>query len=54
MSVYLLPGASRQVMLDVDAPVRAGEALKLSAVTDQGNLAADLVAEAAPRETGRP
>ena len=54
MSVYLLPGASRQVMLDVDAPVRAGEALKLSAVTDQGNLAADLVAEAAPHETGRP
>lgn len=54
MSVYLLPGATRQVMLDVGAPVRAGEALKLSTVTDQGDLAADLVAEAAPHETGRP
>ncbi|KRC81573.1 molecular chaperone [Sphingomonas sp. Root241] len=54
MSVYLLPGASRRVVLDIDAPVRAGDPLKLSAVTDQGDLAADLVAEAAPHETGRP
>lgn len=54
MSVYLLPGASQQIVLDVDTPVSAGQALKLNAVTDQGNLVADLVIEAPPRETGRP
>ncbi|MGH6617111.1 fimbrial biogenesis chaperone [Sphingomonas sp.] len=54
MSVYLLPGASQQVELDIGAPVRVGEALKLNAVTDQANLSADLVSEAGPREAGRP
>lgn len=54
MSVYLLPGASQQIQLDIDAPVRVGEALKLNAVTDQANLSADLVSEAGPREARRP
>ncbi|QNA82840.1 molecular chaperone [Sphingomonas sp. So64.6b] len=54
MSVYLLPGASKQIMLNVDASVRAGEALKLNAVTDQAPLSVDLVSEAAPHEAGRP
>jgi fimbrial chaperone protein len=54
MAVYLLPGASKQIQLDVDAPVRVGESLKLNAVTDQANLVADLITEASPREAGRP
>jgi fimbrial chaperone protein len=54
MSIYLLPGASQRITLDVDAPVRAGEALTLNAVTDQAQLSADLVSEASPDEAGRP
>ena len=54
MAVYLLPGASQRIVLDVGAPVRAGEPLKLTAVTDQANLEAGLITEASPREAGRP
>jgi fimbrial chaperone protein len=52
MSFYLLPGASRQVTLNVNAPVRAGDALKLSAVTDQADFSADLTSETPPSENG--
>lgn len=54
MSVYLLPGASQRIVLDLNASVPAAVPLKLNAVTDQGNLAVDLVVEPAPRENSRP
>lgn len=54
MAVYLLPGASQNIRLDVSAPVRGGEGLTVNAVTDQGNLTANLVAEPSPREVDRP
>lgn len=52
MSVYLLPGADTQVELDVNAPVRAGDALKLDAIAGEAKLSADLVSQAGPHETG--
>lgn len=54
VSAYLLPGTARRVTIDTDEPVRAGEALRLEASTDQGDLSVDLVTEAAAREDGRP
>ncbi|MBE1529900.1 fimbrial chaperone protein [Sphingopyxis sp. OAS728] len=54
MSVYLLPGTSRRVTLEVSSQPRAGERLKLEAMTDQADLSVDLVLEAAAREAGRP
>ncbi len=54
MSVYLLPGATRQVTLDTSAPLRTGEALKLEAATDQADVSLDLVAGAAGHEAGHP
>lgn len=53
MSVYLLPGATRQVQLDVSAPVRAGERLKFDALAGEAKLSADLVSQAGPDENGR-
>lgn len=54
MSVYLLPGTSKRVALAVRNPPRAGEKLKLEAMTDQSDLPVDLVMEAAVHEAGRP
>lgn len=54
MSLYLLPGSAQQVTLDVGAPVRAGEAVRLAAITDQADQSVDLVSEAAPDGAGRP
>lgn len=54
MSVYLLPGTTRQVLLDARDPPRAGEKFKVEAMTDQSDLSVDLVMEAAGREAGRP
>jgi fimbrial chaperone protein len=54
MSVYLLPGASQQISLNLKKPIRAGDAVKLEATTDQARFTADLVAESNSREAGRP
>lgn len=54
MSAYLLPGASLQITLQVNTPVRRGDALKLSAMTDQADFSADLVSEPPQREVGAP
>ncbi|MDB5713340.1 MAG: molecular chaperone [Sphingomonadales bacterium] len=54
MSVYLLPGASQQISLNLEKPIRAGDAVKLEATTDQARFTADLVAESNSREAGRP
>lgn len=53
MSLYLLPGASQRVEMDVVAPVKAGERLKIDAVAGETRLSADLVSQAGPDETGR-
>jgi fimbrial chaperone protein len=53
-SIYLLPGSARDVALDAAAPIGAGQPIKLSAETDQGNISAEMIGEAAPREAGRP
>ncbi len=53
MSVYLLPGTARRVLLGVRSPPRTGETLKLEAMTDQADLSVDLVLEAA-HEAGHP
>jgi fimbrial chaperone protein len=50
LSVYLLPGSAQQLPLDLLRPVRAGQAIKLDVMTDQGRISADLVSEAGPRE----
>ncbi len=54
VSVYVLPGATKRVMLDVRDPPRVGEAFKVEAVTDGADVAVDLVMEAAAREAGSP
>ena len=54
MSVYLLPGTSRRVVLAVRSPPRAGQKLKLEAMTDQSDLSVDLVMETVAHEAGRP
>lgn len=54
MSVYLLPGTARRVLLGVRSPPRPGETLKLEAMTDQADLSVDLVLEAAAHEAGHP
>jgi fimbrial chaperone protein len=53
LSVYLLPGTSNQILLDVSGPPRAGQSIKLDAVTDQGRISTQLVSEAGPREASR-
>lgn len=53
-SIYLLPGTSRRVLLGVRNPPRAGEKLKLEAMTDQADLSVDLVMEATAHEAGSP
>ncbi|GAY20734.1 MULTISPECIES: molecular chaperone [Sphingobium] len=54
MSVYLLPGSSQQVVLDTAASIASGQTLKLDAMTDQADVAAEIVAEERPREVARP
>lgn len=54
MSVYVLPGALREVTIDAARPVNPGETLVLAARTDQGDLAADIVSEALRHEAARP
>lgn len=54
MSVYLLPGSTRQVELNIGGPIAAGEALVLNAMTDQADVTAELVAERPPREAPAP
>ncbi|UIJ46867.1 fimbria/pilus periplasmic chaperone [Sphingomonas cannabina] len=54
VSLYLLPGTAKAVMLDSAAPVVAGQALRLDAMTDQKDVSVDLVTEAAGRDAGRP
>lgn len=53
LSLYVLPGATRRVSLPLSAPLRPGEAIRVSAATDQGDLSADVsvaeVADAAGR-----
>ena len=46
MSVYLLPGASRQLTLDAATVLGVGQTIALAARTDQGNIAARIVSEA--------
>jgi fimbrial chaperone protein len=53
-SVYLLPGTAREIALDAAAPIGTGQPIKLTAETDQGNIPAEMVSEAAPHEAGRP
>lgn len=54
MSTYLLPGSLQLIALAVTNPVHSGEALKLTAVTDQANIVSELVSEALPHENGHP
>lgn len=54
ISVYLLPGTARQLLLDVSSNLGAGQPLKLEAVTDHGTVSVDLVSEAGPHEATRP
>ncbi|MET3526243.1 fimbrial biogenesis chaperone [Phenylobacterium koreense] len=54
VSVYLLPGTAKQVLLDVSSRADAGQAIKLDAVTDHGPMSVDLVSEAGPGEAARP
>jgi fimbrial chaperone protein len=54
MSVYLLPGSTRQVELNVGSPIAAGQALVLDATTDQADVTAELVAERPPNEAPAP
>lgn len=53
-SIYLLPGTAREIALDATAPIGIGQSIKLTAETDQGNIPAEMVSEAAPGEAGRP
>lgn len=53
ISIYVLPGSSKRVELDVNAAARPGQAVKLEALTDHGTVSADLVTEARPCESGR-
>lgn len=54
VSVYVLPGATRSVPLDLAGPIAAGQSLKLDAVTDQQNLSVALTSEASGREATQP
>lgn len=55
MSVYLLPGSEKHISMALDAPVVPGEALALSAMTDQADkVAAELIAEKPPHEDAAP
>lgn len=54
MSLYLLPGTSSSVPIEVRSPPRAGAKLKLEAMTDQSDMSVDLVMETAAHEAGRP
>ncbi|MEZ5655070.1 MAG: fimbria/pilus periplasmic chaperone [Sphingobium sp.] len=46
--LYVLPGATRVVSLSTASPVRAGQALVVSATTDGASIAASMVTEATP------
>ena len=53
-SIYLLPGTAREIALDAATPIGTGQPIRLTAETDQGNIPAEMVSEAAPHEAGRP
>lgn len=46
--LYVLPGATRVVLLSTASPVRAGQALVVSATTDGVDITASMVTEATP------
>ncbi|BAI95539.1 P pilus assembly protein, chaperone PapD [Sphingobium indicum UT26S] len=54
MSTYLLPGSERRVTVPLGAPVAAGEALTVIAMTDQAEMSADLVTEGPRHEEATP
>ncbi|MDF0544403.1 fimbria/pilus periplasmic chaperone [Sphingobium sp. H39-3-25] len=50
-AVYILPGATQPVLIDVKTPVAAGERLKLSASSDQSSLSAEIISQAGPHDS---
>lgn len=53
-SVYLLPGSGADHPFSVSAPVRAGETLKIEALTDGESLSAEIVAGGRSGDPPRP
>ncbi len=51
-SIYLLPGATRQILIDGKSPLRDGEPIRLDATTDQQRLSVDLVLQAGSHVDG--